>query len=249
MKILMLEFLKLHRKRIILMITLFIGIEILWALMSVSIALSRNPSDTGWIATMVTLSSMNGLFLPIISSVVMSRICDMEYKGNTWKLLMSVNVKPSKVYAAKYICGNVLLLYAVLLQALSIIVFSILKGFAEPIPISMVLKFIGGTVLTTMAILALQQWISLSIKNQTFALCLGMIGGFLGMTADFYPIFVRRIFIWSYYTGLCPVTYHFANNSADYIIQNHGIGIFATVIIMTIIFYNAGSFHISRQEM
>lgn len=249
MKILTLEFLKLRRKKIFLMITMFMGVEILWALMSVSVSLSRNPSDTGWMATIVTLATMNGLFLPIISSVVMSRICDMEYKGNTWKLLMSVNVKPSKIYAAKYICGNILLLYAVVLQAIAIVIFSNVKGFAQPMPSSVLLKYAGGSMLISTTVLALQQWISLAFKNQIFALCLGMVGGFLGMTSDFFPVFVRRIIIWSYYTGLSPVACRFTNNSADYIVQNQNIGIFAGVILMTLVFYIAGSCHISRQEL
>ncbi|GKX28590.1 multidrug ABC transporter permease [Vallitalea longa] len=249
MKILILEYMKLRRKKIFLMITLFISVEIAWALMSVSIALSRNPSNSSWMSTMVTLSSMNGLFLPIISAVVMSRICDMEHKGNTWKLLMSVDINPRKVYGAKYLCGNFLLLYAVVLQAIAIIIFNILKGLSEPILFTMVLRFILGTSLANMAVLALQQWISLSIKNQSFALCIGMIGGFLGMTGDFFPIFVRRIFIWSYYSGLCPVAYYFDDESANYIIQNHSFGIFSIVIIIALIFYIVGNIHISRQEV
>lgn len=249
MKILTLEFLKLRRKKILLMITLFMGVEILWALLAVSISLSRNPSDNGWMATIVTLATMNALFLPIISSVVMSRICDMEYKGNTWKLLRSVNVKPSNVYAAKYICGNILLLYAIVLQAIAIAIFSNVNGFAEPLPLSILLKYVGGTMLITMTILALQQWISLLFKNQTFALCLGMVGGFLGMTGDFFPSFLRRIIIWSYYTGLSPVACRFTDNSTHFILRNQNIGIFAVVILITIVFYIAGNSHVSRQEL
>ncbi|KYH34546.1 ABC-2 family transporter protein [Clostridium tepidiprofundi DSM 19306] len=104
-------------------------------------------------------------------------------------------------------------------------------------------------MLTSMVILALQQWITLAIKNQAFALCFGMIGGFLGMVADFFPKTVQRIVIWSYYTVLCPVRYHVTNKSLKFINQNPEIGMLTIVFLLTIIFYIAGSHHFSQQEV
>jgi len=203
MRTIILEFYKLRRKHILSMITIFIGAEILWAFMAISMSMSRNPESIKWEAIITVISSMNGLFLPIISAIVASRICDMEHKGNTWKLLLSTNKK----------------------------------------------RFIISTMLTNMAILALQQWISFSIKNQAFALCLGMIGGFLGMSAALFPASLRRIFIWSYYTELSPVTYIYNGKSAEYIIRTINPKIIAIVLLMGIVFYVAGNVHVSKQEI
>jgi len=124
MRTIILEFYKLRRKRILSMITIFISAEILWAFMAISMSMSRNPESVKWEAIIAAISSMNGLFLPIISAIVASRICDMEHKGNTWKLLLSTNKKISHIYASKYLCSAILLCYGVIIQVIAILIWS-----------------------------------------------------------------------------------------------------------------------------
>jgi hypothetical protein len=100
-----------------------------------------------------------------------------------------------------------------------------------------------------LAVAALQQRISLGIKNQAFALCLGMLGGFAGMTAGLFPAAVRRLLIWSYYMDLSPVAYQYGDNSGTYLIQHAGFGAVAAALIMAILFYAAGSLTVTRQEV
>lgn len=191
---------------------------------------------------------MNGFFMPIISAVIVSRICDMEHKGSTWKMLVATNVGRRHLYAAKYISTNSLLLYGIFVQALFIIVFGVIKDFPSTLPIDLFIRFIGG-LLTTLAVTALQQWISFAIKNQAFALCLGMLGGFIGMTAGLFPAAIRRIFIWSYYLDLSPVTYRYDESAGAYLVQPLSFGIVVGALIMTVLFYIAGIIHVSRQEI
>lgn len=249
MKAIGLEFFKLRRRHLCLMIILFLSVEIGWAFISISMSMSRNPDSAGWEGILVTIASMNGLFLPILSAVVVSRICDMEHKGSTWKLLMAISVKRSRIYAAKYVCACVLMLFAVLLQIFAIAGFGVANGFGKSIPFFLLFKFFAGTMLTNMVIVALQQWLSLSVKNQAFSLCLGMIGGFIGMTADLFPATVRRLFVWSYYTGLSPVTYNYVNDSMVLVIRNIGTHLPIAVFCIGVAIYIAGSIHVSRQEV
>lgn len=249
MKSISLEFFKMRHKHLSIMVTLIIIVEIAWGCMSVSMSISRNPGIVGWKDIIMTISSMNGLFLPIICAVVVSRICDMEHKGNTWKLLISTSVKCSYIYAAKYTCACFLLFYASVLQVFAIVGFGIINTFEQTIPIFLLLKFLGGTMLTNLVVISLQQWVSLAIKNQAFALCMGMIGGFIGMIADLFPAVVRRIFIWSYYTGLCPVTYGYINNSMTFVTRNIEDYLLFIVVAIGVIIYVLGNIHISHQEV
>lgn len=249
MKAIVLEFYKLRRKRIWVMMALFLSAEMIWACLALTMSMSRNPGTAGWEAIIATVASMNGLFLPLMSAIVVSRICDMEHKGNTWKLLIATNMKPSHIYLAKYACANTMLLYYMVLQTGVLAVFGRWYGLTDPIPFALLGLHIGGSILATMAIVAVQQWVSMSVKNQAFALGLGMIGGFIGMTADLFPAAVRRLFIWSYYSGLSPVTYQYGDQTARYIIQPAGMGVLAAVVLIAGIGYVAGSVHVSRQEM
>lgn len=249
MKVIALEFFKLRRRHLLLMTMLFLSAEVSWAFISVSKSFSRNPDSAGWEGIIMTLSAMNGLFLPILSAIVVSRICDMEHKGDTWRLLLALSVKRHSLYAAKYVCASALLLTAVLLQTLAIVGIGFANGLEPPIPYALMLQFFGGTMLTNLVILALQQWVSLAVKNQAIALCLGMIGGFFGMTADLFPAFVRRLLIWSNYKELSPVTFHYANDTMQFVTRNIGWHLPVTLLLIGATIYIAGSIHLSRKEI
>ncbi|RXZ80909.1 ABC transporter permease [Paenibacillaceae bacterium] len=249
MSALLLEFYKIRRKKIGGMITLFLSAEMLWAFLSISRSIAKNPDNAGWESIIFSVASMNGLFLPIISAIVVSRICDMEHKGSTWKMLMATNVRRGQLYAAKYGCAVTLLLYGIVAQVGLMIAFGLAKGIAEPLPAELIIRFIGGTLLTTLAITALQQWLSLAIRNQAFALCLGMLGGFIGTTASLFPAAARQLFIWSYYTDLSPVTYVYAEAAGTFVVQNISTGLLVAALFMSLIFYTAGSIHTARREL
>ncbi len=248
-RLLKLEYFKIRRKKIGLMMTLFLAAEMLWAFMSTSMSIARNPDQAVWASILFTVSSMNGLFMPMVTAVVVSRICDMEHKGATWKLLASFNVSRSRLYAAKYGCANSLLLVVVLLQAILIAGFGLMKGVPGNLPVAWLIRFTGGTMLATLAVTAIQQWIAMAVKNQAFALCLGMLGSFAGLTAPLFPADVRRWLVWSYYLDLGPVTYQFAESSGSYIAQPWSPGIAAAALGTALLFYFAGNLHVARQEI
>ncbi|MFI8710344.1 ABC transporter permease [Brevibacillus brevis] len=249
MRMLWLEFYKIRHKRLFLMLAILLSIELAWGFMAVSISMTRNPDAQTWSAILVTITAMNGLFLPIGSAVIVSRICDMEHKGRTWKLLMAASVSRKAVYAAKFVSAAVLMGGAVILQALAIVAYGIGFGLAEPVPIGLLLRFVVGSTVTTLVVIALQQWVSLAIKNQAFSLCLGMIGGFIGMTASLFPPQVGRLFIWSYYVDFSPVTYQYVNETMRFTTREIGLSLPIIVVLMGIAFYLAGSIHVSRQDV
>lgn len=86
-------------------------------------------------------------------------------------------------------------------------------------------------------------------QKSGFCLCLGMIGGFIGMTADLFPAAVRRLFVWSYYTGLSPVTYNYVNGSMEFVIREIGAHLPIALCLIGVAVYIAGSTHVSRQEV
>lgn len=251
MRVIRLEFYKLRHKHLFLTITLFLLVEIMWAFMATSMSISRNLEIARWETLILMLSTLNGLFLPVFSAICVSRVCDMEHKGNTWKLLLTISVTRGQLYAAKYICACLVMLWICILQVFSISAFGLIKGFEEPVPFLLLAQFLTGTVLTNMVIIALQQWVSMALKNQAFALTLGMIGGFIGMAADLFPLGVRRFFVWSYYTGLSPIKQNYVNEQMQFIIQDLStlLPMMVVLIMAGNVIYLAGSIHISRQEV
>ncbi|GIP12751.1 multidrug ABC transporter permease [Paenibacillus macerans] len=251
MKELTLEFFKLRRKKIGWMIAIFLAAEVLWIFMITSYTLARHPENVGWEYVLLMLSTLNGLFLPIISAVIVSRLCDMEHKGTTWKMLMATNVSRNRIYLAKWICANTLLLCGAAFQIGALSAFGVFKNFPDPLPLVLLVRLLAGTLLTNLAVTALQQWISLTFKNQTFALTLGMAGGFLGVTASFFPASIRKLFVWSYYTEMSPIgmSYNALAETSRYFVLPAQAGNGVAALLMIAIFYTAGCLHASRQEI
>lgn len=251
MKAISLEFYKFRHRRLFLMVTLFLLVEVAFLFMGISRSISINPHNANWEALIVMFASMNGLIFPILVSVCVSRICDTEHKGNTLKLLLTLSVNPGQIYAAKYICACILMLWACTLQVLAIAAFGIVNGFENSVPTSLLIWFFAGIYLTSMAVIALQLWISMMWKNQAFAISLGMIGGFIGMTADLMPTGIRGMFIWSYFSKLSPVAQSFKSEKLDFIVRDiHALlPMMLIVIVAGSILYLVGNFHLSRKEV
>ena len=169
---------------------------------------------------------------------------------STWKLLLTLNAGRGALYAAKYVTASIIMTAAVLLQALAIAAFGAVNGLEQPVPLLLLLRFFAGTVLANMSVTAVQQWISLAVPNQAFALALGMIGGFFGIVADLMPRGVRAMLIWSSYTGFSPVTQTFAGETAQFAVRDMGslLPAMAGVAAAGAVIYLAGCFHVSRRE-
>lgn len=251
MKLVGIELYKLRRKHLFSMVMIFLLVEISWAFVVTARSVSGNSVYAGWEALIAMLSSMNGLFFPVLTAVCVSRICDMEHKGNTRKLLLTMSVKQNRLYAAKYASAAIVMFTAAVLQALAAAAFGITSAFERSVPLFLLFRFLTATIITNMIVAALQQWISMAVKNQAFALTFGMIGGFIGVVADLLPHNVRKVFIWSYYTGLSPVTQFYTGNHVIFSIRDTGsmVPVMTVLIIAGIVIYFAGSFHVSRQEL
>ena len=145
-------------------------------------SISMNHENANWEPLIVMLSSLNGLLLPILIAICVSRICDMEHKGNTWKLLLPLSVNTGRIYAAKYICAFILMLWACAMQVFSIAAFGIVKDFEDSIPIFLLVKFFLGIVFTSMAVIALQQWVSIVKEKSGFCTIPWYGNCFIGLT-------------------------------------------------------------------
>lgn len=251
MKTLRLEFYKMRRKRIFLTIALLLSVEIAWAFMATGMSIAKNPDHAGWEPLIATLSSMNGLFMPLLTAVCVSRICDMEHKGNTWKLLLSLSVRRSRLYWAKFAAANGVLLAVCMLQTAAIAAFGAAHDFEGVVSVKLLVWFLAGSTLTNMAVSALQLWVSMTVINQAFSLSLGMIGGFIGMTAGLFPSGIRHLFIWSSYTSLSPVLQSYSSDTVVFSMQNVGSWLASAGLLAAVgaVLFAAGCLHVSRQEV
>ena len=196
MKYLCLELYKLKRRKVFLTFVLILGVELLFVFSNYGnnenfLGMISDPNAPAWEDLIVGPATMNGLFLPILAAVIASRICDMEHRGNTWKLLECNNENRKAIWFCKFTVVAVLMLAAILIQALVIVAYGNAVGIVEPLPVKTLWEFVLGTVMVTFVVVTIQVFFSL-----------GMIGALIGFISTLLPTGIRNILIWGNYAEM-----------------------------------------------
>lgn len=157
--------------------------------------------QTGYTYMQSNLLVLNSIFLSVTIAVMASRQMDMENKGNTYKLLCTLQ-KKSSIFSVKFILALCHLLLFFALETAAIYGFGKLVGFSEGFPLSDYIQLQGVAFLASALIFILQMFLSLRLENQLYPLFIGLIGSFIGLFSMFFPSGSTFLYLcpWSYFT-------------------------------------------------
>lgn len=133
----------------------------------------------GWVMMLYQLPLANGIFFPIMATVVASRLADAEHKASAFKHLFTLE-KREKIYDAKLIIGIVLMILCVLIYWAVVLVFGTFIGFEGAPPMGMYLRYLACVMAPTVVIYIFQHGLSMLFKNQAVSFFTGVIGTFAG---------------------------------------------------------------------
>lgn len=154
------------------------------------IVLSNNNSDIrGFEYTYMTTSflTLNSLFLPALSAVAASRLMDVEKKGNTYKLLCTLQPK-SGILNAKLLLASLSFLLFFALECVGILVLGQIGNFTEAFPFQEYAQLFGAAFAAALLLLLLQLFLSLRLENQLYPLFIGLLGSFAAVFSMFVPL-------------------------------------------------------------
>lgn len=177
----------------------FFSFEAVWALWLLS-NVSAEERMTGYLMFFYHLPVINTIIFPVMVSVIASRLCDMEIKVDTLKLLYTFQ-QPSAFFDCKYISGVKYLLCFTIGHGILIISSGKIFRFGDPLKIPMLLTYLAVTLCTGMVLLTLQQTLSLMSNSQIMPLATGLAGSFLGLFSLFFPAPLARLVIWGYFAA------------------------------------------------
>ena len=197
MKLLQLEFYKCRRRKIVLVCAAVLAVELIW----MAVFFTRQDAEDlkwGWMLLLYNLAMVDAIILPISVATLASRNCELEHKGNTWKLLETM-ARPSQLYAAKLTWGALVLASLLIVRSGIFIAVGIVEGFQGGIPWGRFGLFTVISWAVSMMVYALQQGLSLRFTNQAAALVCGIAGSFLGILSMLFPPALTRCVPWGYY--------------------------------------------------
>jgi len=149
------------------------------------------------------LPLLNCVLMPIMLSVIASRLCDMEIKGGTLKLLYTLE-KKSSFYDLKFLHEFLYAMVFILGEGICIPVFGQLFHFTEPLSFSLLLRHVLCLALAAFPALCLQHILSLMVESQIAPLFVGLSGSFLGLFSCFFPHNISRLILWGYFAAFLP---------------------------------------------
>lgn len=191
------ETMKQKGKRNILVPAAFLALLFFWTLFLLK-GIKQEELPFGYFSLLYQYPVMNAILVPLMVSVVSSRICDMEVKGDTMKILFTLE-KRGHFFDCKFLMGMKYLVLFFVGQTALIPLSGKLFGFTQEIPWKhLLLFFISGFSVAT-ALLLLQEMLSLFSHNQILPLIVGLAGSFLGLFSLFFPANIMRLVLWGYF--------------------------------------------------
>lgn len=185
------EFWKSRRRWYWLLGAALLAVELLWILWSFN-SPSEQDLETGWMGLLYNMPLLNGILFPVIGAALASRVADVEHKGNTLKLLETLQPK-ARLLNAKLILGVFQLLPLAVVQVIVLLGAGRFYGFyGAPVLMDYALYALF-TFSACFAVYELQLVLSLLLRNQMVPLCIGLGGAFVALLLMFLPFDLARL--------------------------------------------------------
>ncbi len=185
------EFWKSRRRWLWLVCAALLAVELLWIIWSF-----HNPSERdrqkGWLYLLYNMPLLNGILFPTIGAVLASRIADVEHKGNTLKLLETIQPKAQLLHA-KLVMGFAYLLPIAVIQVAVLLGAGYAVGFYGTPNLTDYWQYGLFTFTSCFAVYELHLLLSLAVKNQMIPLCIGLSGSFVALLLLFLPVGAVRL--------------------------------------------------------
>lgn len=202
MKVFWAEIQKAHRRHDLPVAVGVALIVVLWA--SASSPTTADELATGYSGLLYTLPIMNAVVMPVGMAALASRIWDAETKGQTCKLLFTLQSRDS-LFAAKVALGMLENLLVCALECLALPLLGAFRGFTESINAGLCVWLVLCTFCVNGMLYFLSFLLSIRVENQVAALAVGFCGALIGLFAAFMPRWFSYLVPFGYYVPLSPV--------------------------------------------
>lgn len=225
-----------HRK-LLFMPIIFLFVLFLWAGFAKK-DLTPYEQAQGYTTLFFQLPLLNCVIMPIMLAVTASRLCDMEIKGGTLKLLYTLEKKHT-FYDLKFLHEFLYVFLFAVGEGLLIPLMGHIFHFTETLSAALLFRHVLCLLLASIPVLSLQHLLSLMAENQIAPLFLGLAGSFLGLFSVFFSHNITRFILWGYFGAFVPygMDYDSSSRISTFYEVPFPTWLFAAFSIFTILFY------------
>lgn len=165
---------------------------------------SRRDLEVGYSALFYTIPIINTLIMSTGMAVLASRIWDIETKGNTCKLLFTLQNR-SSLYYAKALLGIIEIFIICIIECIGVPVIGKYYGYTEVLDMQKLCWLFVGTFTVCLMLFLFACIISICSQSQVPVLAVGIAGSFFGLFSGFCPVIVGYFVPWGYFLPLSPM--------------------------------------------
>lgn len=240
----LLEFKKVHRKHLWLIVFGLIAAGMSW-LMFTEMSASSAPD---YRALLFRLPIVNAIFLPLLSAIVASTLCDIEFRAHMLKELLTMQ-RTQTFYLAKWVASAFVLAIGISVQIMLLITAGAYLGYT-PIPFAEVILYGVSTFIVCVFIATLIQTLSFFSPNPFIPIATGVVLSFLGLFSLYLPTVVSQLVPSSYYALLATagMTYDEVSKTATFFSVDWSIPHFLVMMLLTAVVLIASCQRLTKKE-
>lgn len=126
-------------------------------------------------------------------TIIASMIASIEHQTNSWKVTIALPISKTAVFASKIVLILLLMICSCILLGMATIGLGLALRFeAAAIPFGSLLQLMLGPLFAAVPFMALQMWLSVTIRNQAVPLTIGILGTVVSLFAiqlgDWLPL-------------------------------------------------------------
>ena len=209
------------RRRHDLLICLAVPVVVyLWA--GAAVPTGADELANAYSALLFALPVLNAILMPIVMALIASRLWDMEVKGNTAKLLYTLQSRRS-LFAGKALLGTGEVLLMVTLE------------MAVSFPTGPFVYTGICTLAVDVMLFFSELLLMLIFDNPLPALCVGIVGALIGLFSAFMPPLVSYFVPWGYFVPLSCYEVSYwdqATHTVTYGLRPYSWGLLAFTVVL-----------------
>ena len=205
----------------------------------------------GYSALFYSIPVINTIILPVMMSLLASRLWDMEVKGNTIKMLYTLQSRRS-LFTGKALFGILEILLITVLEMGSVVFLGKIHGYTEEFPVDQFL-YMTVCILAVNLMLFFSEFLLMLISgNPVLALCVGIVGALVGLFSAFMPQVVSYFVPWGYFVPLGAyevVNWDKATHMITYGIRPFNWRLLSFTVVLGAVLFYAAWWRVQKQEV
>ena len=185
-----------HNLLVAVCISLFV---LLWATQTGGTGEGR--LEQGYSGLFYAVPVMNTVVMPLGTAVLASRLWDLESKGNSCRMLLTLQSRRA-LFLGKTVIALLQILLIGVIECAGIPALGKHFGFTELLDWGQLLWLAVSTLTVNTMLFFLWLFLSIRFDNQVPTLAAGMVGSLSGLFASFMPPMVSFFMPWGYYIPL-----------------------------------------------